>query len=97
MIIFLVYLYLPCRETYSDFSFTPIENIKFSKTKSRKIFNPEQSLPPGFEEIDYLRSKRNTKSNSISLHNQEEYCKKTNNLCFPCSGWKLIGPPACLS
>lgn len=95
IIIFLVYLYLPCRETYSDFSFTPIEQNPSVKRGKNVRFVPQRMLPPGFEEIDMPRHYGHTNMKNFRLHNQEEFCKLFPQ-CSPCGGSRNSGPPECV-
>lgn len=93
ILIFLVYLFFPCRENFSDYSYIPVQKAPIYKRAFIKRFVPQVSLPPGFEEIDYQRGKRNP--NKFRLDSNEEYCQK-HPLCYPCPNWKFIGPPECV-
>ena len=58
----------------------------------RMDYIPPIILPPNYGDLGVTDFSHN---NRIPIGNSSAYCK-TNPYCYPCPGWRFIGPPNCI-
>ena len=99
LVIFFVYIYVyghndKISEDFHPWHYRPIHYMPTGVNKYYRMdYVPPIILPPHYGDlgvIDYPKIGR------YPISYNSMYCAK-NPLCYPCPGWKYIGPPYCSS
>jgi hypothetical protein len=94
-----LYKYIQTASQVSTFVSGPSAELPYSQsvyTSPNTTYQPMMDQPPGytdvFRETAYSSTAYPLQSHVKTQHPAE--CKK-NPECYPCAGWKFIGPPHC--